>query len=250
VVDGQGTRQASRRVHPDGLPPGASERDGSLAAVGIARFERRLEQAVEGVFGRVFRSGLRPVEIGRRLVREMDDNRSVGVNGRVVVPNHFTVRLAPEDHERLAEVEDALGRELIEAAREHARDEGYGFMGPLGVEFSVDDRLGTGRFGLEGRLRAPEGGATAHLLLPTGEQVVLGEYLLSMGRLPECTITLGDPKVSRRHAEIRPHGDGWLLTDLGSTNGTLVNGSPVTSHRLLDGDEIQLGSTLIGFRLG
>ncbi len=218
--------------------------------VGIAGFERRLESAVEGVFGRLFRSGLRPVEIGRRLVREMDDNRSVGVSGRVVVPNHFTVRLGPDDHERLAGVEDVLARELIDAAREHARDEDYGFMGPVAVEFEVDERLRTGRFGVDGRLRAAEGGATAHLVLPTGEQVVLGEYLLSMGRLPECTITLADPNVSRRHAEIRPHGDAWLLTDLRSTNGTTVNGTRITSHRLLDGDRIQIGNTVIEFRIG
>jgi pSer/pThr/pTyr-binding forkhead associated (FHA) protein len=123
-------------------------------------------------------------------------------------------------------------------------------MGPVAVEFEVDERLRTGRFGVDGRLRAAEGGATAHLLLPTGEQVVLGEYLLSMGRLPECTITLADPNVSRRHAEIRPHGDAWLLTDLRSTNGTLVNGTRITSHRLLDGDRIQIGNTVIEFRIG
>jgi hypothetical protein len=218
--------------------------------VGIAGFERRLESAVEGVFGRLFKSGLRPVEIGRRLVREMDDNRSVGVTGRIVVPNHFTVRLSADDHERLEGVEEALARELISAAREHARDEDYGFMGPVVVEFETDPRLRTGRCAVDGRMRAAEGGATAHLVLPTGEQVVLGEYVLSMGRLPECTITLADPNVSRRHAEIRPHADAWLLTDLQSTNGTLVNGARVTSHRLLDGDRIQVGNTVIEFRNG
>jgi hypothetical protein len=129
------------------------------------------------------------------------------------VPNHFTVRLT-DDHERSSPMEDSLVRELIDAAREHARDEGYGFIGPS-RSISVDRPEAAHRQlrARPGRLSGPEGGAPpGSLVLPTGEQVVLGEYVLSIGRLPECTITLGDPNVSRRHAEIRPHGDGWLLT--------------------------------------
>ena len=96
-------------------------------------FERRLENLVEGTFSRVFRSGLRPVEVGRRLTREVDGNRSVDVNGRTVVPNDFTVWLSPTDHERFVQMEQALVHELSEAAREHARDEAYGFVGPVRV---------------------------------------------------------------------------------------------------------------------
>ena len=84
----------------------------------------------------MFRSGLRPVEVGRRLTREMDGARSVDVNGRVVVPNDFTIWLSPGDHERFAQMEQALVLELCEAAREHARDESYGFVGPVRVELS------------------------------------------------------------------------------------------------------------------
>ena len=79
-------------------------------------FERRLERMVEGTFSRIFRSGIRPVELGRRLVREMDDNRSVDVRGRTLVPNHFTVELSEADHEQFAEVGESLERELAEAA--------------------------------------------------------------------------------------------------------------------------------------
>lgn len=210
--------------------------------------ERRLENMVEGLFGRVFKSGIRPVEIGRKLVRAIDDGRSVGVGGDIVVPNHFDVHLAPDDHARFAEVEESLVRELCEAAREHARGEGYKFMGPLLVELVPDAGVRTGGVTIDARMREAEGGHGAgSLLLPTGERVVLGEYLLTFGRLPECTITLADPNVSRTHAEIRPHANGFKLTDLGSTNGTKVNGVRVAEHVLSDGDILDFGTTRIVF---
>ena len=203
---------------------------------------------VEGTFARIFRSGLRPVELGRRLVREMDDNRSVDVRGRTVVPNQFTVELAEADDERFAEVASSLERELAEAAREHARDEGYVFMGPVSVHIEVSDRQHTGAFQITGRMREGSGGVGAgSLLLPTGERLGLGEAVVTVGRKPESTLQMADPNVSRNHAEIRPHGNGWLLVDLGSTNGTRLNGARVSSHELVDGDEIAFGNTIVRF---
>lgn len=216
--------------------------------MGLKRFERRLERAVEGVFARAFRSGLRPVELGRRLVREMDDNRSVDVRGRTVVPNHFTVQLSTTDQDQFAEIQDTLERELAEAAREHARDEGYAFLGPVKVELLNDQAMHTGAFQIEGRLREGRGGAGAgSLVLPSSERISLGEDVITIGRRPESTIVLADPNVSRNHAEIRPHGTGYLLVDLGSTNGSRVNGVRVRDHPLSDGDEIAFGNTNIRF---
>ncbi|MFP3905713.1 MAG: FhaA domain-containing protein [Acidimicrobiales bacterium] len=216
--------------------------------MGLQAFERRLERMVEGVFARAFRSGLRPVELGRRLVRVMDSQRSVGVSGRPVVPNAFTVFLAPDDHEQFAEIADTLIRELCDAAREHARDEGYSFMGPISVELVVDENRRKGSFEVEGRLREGEGGGgPGSLLLPTGERVVLGEFIVTVGRMPESTLVLADPNVSRNHAEVRPQGDGYVVVDLGSTNGTRVNGVKVSEHVLRDGDEIMFGNTRVTF---
>lgn len=210
--------------------------------------ERRLEQLVEGTFARVFRSGLRPVELGRRLVREIDDNRSVDVRGRTVVPNYFTVYLSQADYEEFAEIHDSLRRELAETAREHARDEGYVFMGPISVNLEVSPRMRTGAFSIEGRLREGTGGTGAgSLLLPTGERIRLSERVVTIGRAPASTVVLADPNVSRNHAEIRPHGAGWLLVDLNSTNGSRVNGMRVASQELEDGDELQFGNTRIRF---
>ncbi|QXC59734.1 DUF3662 domain-containing protein [Aquihabitans sp. G128] len=211
-------------------------------------FERRLERMVEGTFARVFRSGLRPVELGRRLVREMDDNRSVDVRGRTVVPNQYVIELSEADHERFAEVSGGLERELAEAAREHARDEGYVFMGPVSVHLEVSERQHTGAFQITGRMREGTGGVGAgSLLLPTGERLGLGEQVVTFGRKPESTVQLADPNVSRNHAEVRPRGNGWILVDLGSTNGTRVNGVRVSSHDLVEGDEIAFGNTIVTF---
>ncbi len=216
--------------------------------MGIRAFERRLERMVEGAFARAFKSGLRPVELGRRLVREMDDNRSVGVRGGTVVPNSFTVHLSSTDLEQLEGVQESLARELSDAAREHARDEGYGFMGPVEVEIEVDDGLHTGAFQIIGRMVEGPGGAGAgSIVLPSGERFTLTETLITVGRHPDSNLVLADPNVSRNHAEIRPNGDRYMVVDLKSTNGTRVNGVRIDSQVLEDGDEITFGNTRMRF---
>jgi hypothetical protein len=216
--------------------------------MGIRGFERRLERTVEGTFARVFKSGLRPVELGRRLVREMDDNRSIGVRGTPVVPNSFTVAISPSDLEQFEDVQDSLTRELCDAAREHARDEGYSFMGPVEVQLVGDEGLRTGAFEITGRLAEGEGGAGAgSIVLPSGDRFTLGEGIITIGRHPESNLVLADPNVSRNHAEIRPQGDGYVVVDLGSTNGSRVNGVRVETQVLEDGDELTFGNTRMRF---
>jgi hypothetical protein len=274
--------------------------------MGLQSFERALENMVETVFSRSSRSSIRPVELGRRLLREMDDHRSVDVKGRRIVPNAFTFHLSPRDHAGFAEIDHALNHELCEAAREYARDEGYHFVGPLSVELVVDNELKAGRFGVESHMReehvpspapavppsAPNfqindmpqvveqrdesispvapmappppvppqappvpvaplersaGVRHGRVQMPSGERIVIDDRTISIGRLPECTITLSDPNVSRRHAEIRPENE-IVIVDLGSTNGTKVNGLRIEGERVLnDGDIISLGSTHLRF---
>ena len=217
--------------------------------MGIKGFEGRLERAVEGTFSRLFRSGLSPVEFGRKLVREMDANRTVGVDGRTLVPNAFTFRISVADDEQLADLLGTLRRELADAAREHARDERYGFVGPVEVQVEVDETLRGGVLVLDARFAEGEGGMPpGALLLPTGDRVPLGEYVVSVGRASVCTIVLADPNVSRRHAEIRPSGDGFVVVDLGSTNGTKVNDARVGEQQLREGDEVRFGNTVMHFQ--
>lgn len=216
--------------------------------MGLKGFERRLERLVEGVFARAFKSSLKPVELGRRLVREMDDQRTVNVQGGVAAPNDFTITLGPEDHEQFVEIEESLTRELSEAARSHAREEGYVFMGPVEVHLNLDPDLGTGSFGLSARFKEGAGGtAGGSLVLADGKRVRLGDGTITIGRAAETEVRLTDTSVSRRHAEVRATGDGWTVVDLGSTNGTKVNGIVVTERKLRDGDVISTGDSDIRF---
>lgn len=201
---------------------------------------------MEGAFGRAFRSGLQPVEIGRRLIRELDAGRVLGVRG-TVAPNHFTVSVSPDDADQLGTMADALVRELAEAARAHAHEEGYRFLGPVTVELLADPRLHRGALDVEAAVVEGPGGRVGAVVLPDGRRHELGEDHVTIGRLPDCTVTLPDAQVSRHHAEIRPDGDGFVVADLGSTNGTRVNGARVREHHLVDGDEIVVGSTVLRF---
>jgi hypothetical protein len=214
--------------------------------MGFQRFERRLERLVEGTFSKAFRSGLQPVEIGRRLVREMDAGRTLGVRG-TVVPNHFTVALSPEDTERFAGFADALAQELVDALREHAREEQYRFEGPVEVELVQDDHARRGDLHVTAEIVAGAATAFGSLVLPDGKRIALGEANAIIGRMPECAVTLSDPQASRQHAEIRHTETGYRIVDLGSTNGTEVNGVRITEMPLTDGDVIVIGATSLRF---
>jgi hypothetical protein len=217
--------------------------------MGLQQFEERLERLVEGTLAKPFRSNLQPVEIGRRLTREMDLHRRVGVRG-LIAPNAFAVTLSPADVDRFSNFIDALSRELSDAAREHARIEGYSFVGPVEVEIFEGTALKAGRFTVVAEVReGADGGFLAELVLPDGRRVAIGSDPLVIGRLPECGVVLEDSNVSRRHAELRRAGDGVVLTDLGSTNGTKVNGAPVREQVLVSGDEVSVGSTRLIFEM-
>jgi hypothetical protein len=216
--------------------------------MGLQSIEDGLERMVEGVFSRAFRSSLRPVELGRRMIREMDANRTVDVNGKVAVPNQFLFTLSPKDRDQFATIEEALVRELADAARQYAKDEGYHFLGPVQVKLTDRAELRSGRFELAARLKEVGGGRGAgSLLLASGQRLALGNATLVIGRMPECDIPLSDANASRQHAEIRPRGNGWIVVDLGSTNGTKVNGSRITEHQLRENDEIMIGTSRIVF---
>ena len=157
---------------------------------------------MEGVFSRAFRSGLQPVEIGRRLARELDARRTVGVHG-LIAPNRFTVALSESDRETFATFEDALVRELADAARSHAREEGYNFLGQVSVTLETDPAVNPGQCRVTGEIDADPEGRVGTLITPDGRRVPVGDQPVVIGRLSTCDIPLGDPQVSRRHAEVR-----------------------------------------------
>lgn len=226
----------------------------------LREFERRLGNLVEGFFASTFRSGLQPVELAKRVMREMDSGKTVGVRD-VWAPNHFVFSLSEEDGGRFEQAEQAIVAELERVIRETALERGWGLVGPPTVELEVDADLARGRFRcsagfVEGEGEMPPAvpaAGDAGLVLIDGDRVTDTFRLHStttIGRLPECEVVLTDPGASRRHAQIVRRDDGFVVTDLGSTNGTLVNGEPVRERLLADRDRITIGSTVLEFRRG
>ena len=221
-------------------------------------FERRLGSLVEGFFATTFRSGLQPVELAKRLMREMDTNKTVGVRD-VWAPNRFVFTLSEHDAQRFEQAEQALISELRHVVREAAAERGWGLVGKPEIEFEVDDVLGKGRFQVrssfvegEGELApsSPAGGRGTLVHLRDGRSYALTATSMTIGRLAECDLVVDDSGASRQHATIGRTDAGFVLTDLGSTNGTLVNDLPIQEHVLADGDRITIGETVLEFRSG
>ncbi len=216
----------------------------------LKSFEDRLERLVEGVFSRAFKSGLQPVEVGRRLVREMEASRTVDVNGRPLAPNRFVIRVAVEDFQRFAQVQDSLLAELTATVRGYAAQENLNFLGRVSIEFQADQTLRVGVFRLHPSYdeRIPGSEPDGWLEDPNGAHYKLKSGVMTIGRLSSADIVIDDQNVSRQHAELHPLGDSYQLIDLGSTNGCKVNGRRVDRHVLTDGDEITLGPVKLRFR--
>lgn len=217
--------------------------------MGLHSLERHLERMVDGVFRRAFRTRVRPLELGRRLIREMDAAVTTDDTGTQVAPNRFVVRLHPDDLDELAPLRDALLSELAEAARDYARSEEWTLSGNVAVDLTADATLRPGRFEVTATSHTPAASpAGGSLVLASGERVALDTTVVGIGRLPTCEVVVADPNASRRHAEVRPQGNGWVVVDLGSTNGTRVNGLLVVGDRLLaHGDVISIGATTVRF---
>jgi predicted component of type VI protein secretion system len=247
----------------------------------LRNLESKIAGLVEGTFSRAFRSEVRPVEIARKLAREMEEHKSLSVS-RTYVPNEYRVYLSPRDRDRFAQYEQALVDELAGYLLEHARQERLALLSRPIVEFETDERLGLGEFGIQTRITRPEGDepgqpepehgrtmvysaagrvaepleerarvqARSALLKHDGQRMRIGPGGATIGRSRQCEVVIDDPNVSRQHAEIRPRGGSWVLTDLGSTNGSSLNGRPVIGPEVLKpGDEIELGTSRVTFEL-
>jgi hypothetical protein len=205
----------------------------------LRNVESRLEKLFERGLSRPFRGTLQPVEIGQRMVREMDLGRRVANRG-LVAPNHIKVWLSPDDAQRFEGFQKALVSELTETARQHAITEGYNFIGPVTVEMFIDDDLRPGNLGVKAAFVG--GAAEPRVVCADGAVYPIGQRPLSIGRLAECDIVVNDSNVSRRHAEIWRTSEGVAIRDLQSTNGTLVNGHKISAVSLSPKDEIEIGN--------
>jgi hypothetical protein len=244
----------------------------------LQRFERRLEGMVEGTFARAFKSPLQPVEVGSAIQHEMDEKAAIVAQGRILVPNDFVVEIAQADGERLGIYAESLGVELATLAREHATEQGYSFVGPVRIRFEGVSDLATGMFRIRsgvirghtveaGEVRQPVSDlprVSSHQFPGRPRLVVQGSHpgsgveagstyelqtpVTLLGRGTDCDLRLVDPGVSRHHSELRVEDGQVVLLDLGSTNGTFVNGKPVRRVALVDGTTVTLGRTTMIFR--
>jgi hypothetical protein len=247
----------------------------------LRSIEHKIEGLFEGVFGRAFRTHVQPVELARKLVKEMEDHRVISVS-RVYAPNEYTIYLAPADREQFGSYEESLRSELQEYVAENARRERYELLSPPEVKFETDADLEIGEFGIATRMMqgpVPQPGEPEPQAQPaatmvyrkpaeteavSAEELGLGREIVSLtvngtkheldqrqvviGRSKSCDIQLPDPNVSRRHAEVRQEGAAYWVVDLDSTNGMEVNGRRQKRAKLRQGDRIVLGSTELVFR--
>ena len=252
----------------------------------LRNLEAKLGGLVEGAFSRAFKSSVEPVELARKLAKEMEDSKQVSVS-RIYVPNHYRVFLSPQDREQFSSYEPALRKELSDYLLEHARAERLALTSRPAVEFMTDERLSLGEFGIQAQLLtppeeeaapgagpdvAPSQGDYGHTMVYSpdqgvrkldpvpvapsravlsggGRRQVLSGSRVTIGRSRECDVQVDDPNVSRRHAELRHEGGSWHVIDLGSTNGIKVNRRRVEQAKLNHGDRITLGITDLDFEL-
>ena len=248
----------------------------------LRSLESKLAGLVEGTFSRAFKSEVRPVEIARKLAKEMDEHKVQSLS-RVYAPNEYAVWLSVDDRKQFEGYEDELASELSGYLLEHARREKIALVTSPQISFKTDERLRLGEFGIQARLVRPPAreydppsqGDEGHTMVYSSSQRIseqlgepdprrgkavlhvagaasetIGSRGAVMGRSRDCDVVLDDPNVSRQHAEVRPSGGGWIVNDLGSTNGIKVNGRRVQGPQSLrPGDVIELGTSRVTFEL-
>lgn len=225
----------------------------------LDKFEKGVERVVSNAFARAFKSEVKPVELASALRRELDDRAAVVGRDRTVVPNEFVIELSPTDHGQVVDWgAEPLADELAANVTYHATGQRYAFLGPVTVAFAENAELETGRFLVRSAtVRGAVAPATTvaasqrHPLVDIdGQRYLLTGPVTVIGRGSEADIIVDDPGVSRRHLEIRVTPDAVVATDLGSTNGTFVEGHQVPAATLVDGNTVTIGRTRILFWTG
>lgn len=234
----------------------------------LARFESFMENMVEGSVARLFRSPIQPAEIAKRLERAMETQQTISVR-RVIVPNFYRAFLNPQDFAAFAPIRGEMEREMSNYLAELAQERGFTMLEHPRVELSSEASVARHTIQVVAEtVSAAPGPAADHtqifqpaaapaaqprtrLLLntPNGRHVIpLESTQLTVGRGLNNDIILEDTRVSRHHAQMRYRARRFWISDLGSTNGTFVNGEQIEEKALRDGDLISLGGLELTFK--
>ncbi|WP_223585451.1 DUF3662 and FHA domain-containing protein [Microbacterium sp. OVT16B] len=211
-------------------------------------FEKGLERAVNSAFAKTFRSGIQPVEIASALRREADTNAAVVSRDRIIAPNSYVARLSPDDAERMLGLGGALTDELHALLTAHAKSQGYSFAGPLAITLEADEKVATGTVRVDSG--TVEGRVSWQAVVDVdGRRHSITRARTVIGRGTDADITIADAGSSRKHVEILWDGERAMMRDLGSTNGTKVNGTKVREAALPTDTTITIGRTDLVFRI-
>lgn len=226
------------------------------------KVEKKLENAVGGVFARAFKGDVQPVELTARLQRELDSEAKLLSRERKLVPNEFTIRLSGHDYDRLTPYSKTLNAEIVPQLMTYAAEKGYIFNGPVGIEYALDESLPIGRFAIDSAAVAGVAGSapspteddspfrqrtTGLVVEVNGVRHPLTPPGLTVGRGTDADLRINDPGVSRLHARINvvsdDSGTSLNIEDLGSTNGITVDGVRTRQATLAQGSHIEIGNT-------
>ena len=214
----------------------------------LDNFEKGLERVVNGAFAKTFKSGLQPLEVTAALRRELDTKAAVVSRDRILVPNDFVVRLAPGDFARMTDLGPALIDEFTQLVQRHAAAQHYAFAGGISIRLQKDPALSEGVVQIDSVNVKGEVSWTPVLDIG-GKRYPITQARTIIGRGSDADITIDDTGTSRQHVEILWDGKRGQVSDLGSTNGSKLNGAPVTKAPLPPDSIIEIGRTRIVFRV-
>jgi hypothetical protein len=234
----------------------------------LARFESFMENMVEGSVARLFRSPVQPAEIAKRLERAMETQQTISVR-RVIVPNLYRAFLNPQDLAAFTPIRAEMEREMATYLADLAQERGFTMLEHPRVELTSDPSVARHTIQVVAETVAaspaqdaghtqvfqaqaqPAAQARTRLLLAaaSGTHVIpLESTQITIGRGLNNDVILEDTRVSRHHAQLRYRQKRFWVADLGSTNGTYVNGQQVEEQALRDGDVLSLGGLELTYR--
>ena len=214
----------------------------------LENFEKGLERLVTGAFSKTFKSELQPVEIAAAIKNEMDAKSSILSRDRILAPNTYRVRLSSPDFTRMRALGQPLITELNDLTQRHAQKQGFQFGAALVISLAEDPTLPIGQIAVASHTQELQV-EWAPALDVAGQRHMLTKSRTIVGRDASADIQIDDKGLSRHHFEVVWDGKNAGVRDLGSTNGTKVNGRPITETGIAADTQISAGHSDFVFRV-